>query len=157
MTTNIVISVAPEKHNPNSFKPISKVSTIENDAHIYRYLGQIVTDTGITSEIPKFCMVVSFTVPLDIKSAFDRWYEEEHIPMLMQANDWLRARRVDVIRHIGAQQLWTSIAFHDLANLEVMDSEERTRARTTPWRAEFAQLPWFAAAGRRILSYSQDK
>jgi hypothetical protein len=93
-------------------------------------------------------MLITFDVPVDCNGEFEDWYVSEHIPMLLRAPGWLRARRLVVTEQSDGAPEWTSIAVHLLTSLDVLESEERRLARTTPWRARFASLPWFKAAGR---------
>lgn len=112
------------------------------------YRCQQVTDSGAKPGLAAAMMLITFDVPVDRNGEFEDWYANEHIPMLLRAPGWLRARRYVVIERSEGAPAWTSIAFHLLSSLDVLDSEERRLARTTPWRARFASLPWFEAAGR---------
>ncbi len=69
----------------------------------------------------------------------------------MRADGWLRARRYAVTDMVGEARRWTHLAFHELRDLSVMDSEERKIARSTPWRAELEKEEWFLTAGRWIF------
>jgi hypothetical protein len=113
------------------------------------YRCQLVTDirSGRATTATAM-MLITFGVPEDQAAKFDDWYEQEHIPMLMRAEGWLHARRFMVTERSAGSACWTSLAIHLLASLDVLDSEERRLARSTPWRAQFASLPWFEAAGR---------
>lgn len=109
---------------------------------------EMVTDSGAKPGRPAAMMLITFDVPPESAAAFEDWYASEHIPMLLKAEGWLRARRLSVTGRGEGAAGWTSIAVHLLSSLEVLDSEERRLARSTPWRARFASLPWFEAAGR---------
>jgi hypothetical protein len=91
-------------------------------------------------------MLVAFDVPAGRETEVDAWYDQEHIELLMRAEGWLRARRFKVGDFRGKR--WTSLAFHELRDLTVMDSAERKIARSTPWRAELEKEEWFRSAGR---------
>jgi hypothetical protein len=93
-----------------------------------------------------FLSVVAFSVPQEWETEFDRWYGTEHVPMLLEADDWLRVRRYRVLDGEGGP--WTHIALHELASTEVMDSPERARARSGPLRVPLAELDWFGRSGR---------
>lgn len=93
-----------------------------------------------------FTSVVAFAVPEDQTAEFDTWYETEHVPMLLEAPDWLRVHRYRVISGDGGP--WTRIAVHELANKEVMESPERARARQGPLRERLVGRDWFEASGR---------
>lgn len=115
-----------------------------------RYMLEAVSDTGPAIEPFGIIMLVAFDVPDDRANEVDRWYEEEHINLLMRADGWLRARRYRVLSHVGGPR-WTSMAFHELRDISVMDSPERAAARSTAWRAEMEGEPWFLAAGRGVF------
>jgi hypothetical protein len=93
-----------------------------------------------------FISVVAFPVPDGQEQEFDDWYEGEHIPMLLEAEDWLRVRRYRVIDGDGGP--WTHFAIHELASTAVMDSPERARARKGPRRDALADREWFGRSGR---------
>lgn len=111
-----------------------------------RYLCEKIGDTGALETPGAFLSAVAFTVPEAEEDDFNAWYAGEHVPMLMEAEDWLRVRRFKVTDGQGGP--WTHIALHDLASLEVMDSPERARARSGPVRATLADRPWFGHSGR---------
>ena len=110
-----------------------------------RYTLQEVQDAGETTT-GAYLSVVAFAVPEEDEAQFDRWYGQEHVGLLLQAQDWLRVRRSRVVDGDGGP--WTHFALHELATLQVMDSPERARARTGPLRGELADRPWFAGSGR---------
>lgn len=93
-----------------------------------------------------YLSVVAFAVPGEFTAAFDAWYEGEHVPMLLEADDWLRVRRYRVLEGTGGP--WTHLALHELGSAEVMDSPERARARGGPLRRALASNAWFARSGR---------
>lgn len=119
---------------------------LERVSGFTRYLCELIGDTGTSDSPGAYLSVVAFSVPEDQESDFNAWYAEEHIPLLMEADDWLQVRRYKVIDGHGGP--WTHIAMHELASLEVMDSPERARARSGPRRASLADRPWFGASGR---------
>lgn len=84
---------------------------------------------------------VFFEVPADRADEFDRWYSEDHIPLLMKSNEWLMVRRFDI--KDGAPGKYTHLALHYLASTDALSSPERDAARATPWRAKLAQESWF--------------
>lgn len=84
---------------------------------------------------------VWFTVPQDRLQDFDDWYEKDHIPLLMECDDWLMVRRFEVIS--GEPQPYNRLALHYLQNSSALDAPARVKARATPWRARLAAEPWF--------------
>jgi hypothetical protein len=114
-----------------------------------RYCCRELSDSGAAGEIAPVLVVVAFDVPPDLATMVDRWYAEEHIPLLCRAPGWLRARRYQMLNYSGGPR-YTSVALHELRSVSVLDSVERQYARSTAWRAALAPEPWFAAAGRFI-------
>ena len=86
---------------------------------------------------------VFFQVPVDRAQAFNDWYEQDHVPLLLESPDWLSCRRFRI--RDGEPGAWTHLALHYLRDPRALDSPERERARATPWRARLAAEPWFKA------------
>lgn len=84
---------------------------------------------------------VFFSVPDERASEFNRWYEDEHIEMLLRCKDWLMVRRFEI--YDAEPQPWTHLALHYLADMKALSSPERNAARDTEWRAKLAAEPWF--------------
>lgn len=110
-----------------------------------RYTCELVADSGRRVD-HNFLSVVAFEVPEDEVDEFDEWYETEHAPLLLEAEDWLRVARYRRIDGEGGP--WNRFALHELRSLAAMDSPERRRAREAPLRAAMAERPWFGASGR---------
>jgi hypothetical protein len=125
------------------------LSPISSGRTIAQYQCREVSDTGPTNEVASVLMIVAFSVPEHRRQNIDDWYRQEHIPLLMQADGWLRARRYETIEQRGGAH-YTSLALHELRNEAVLDSSERKAARSTPWRAQFSNEPWFENAGRWV-------
>jgi hypothetical protein len=84
---------------------------------------------------------VFFRVPTDRCADFDKWYDQDHVPILLTDKRWLGVRRFEVVD--GVPHKYNRLALHYLASRDVLDSEARQRARQTPWRARLAAEPWF--------------
>ena len=116
---------------------------------VARYLCVETQDSGSYTGVHAVLMIVAFQVPQDRGDEVERWYREEHGPMLLRAPGWLRMRRYRL--HAGAGgPPWTHLALHELRNAAVLDSAERALARSTVWRARLEQESWFARAGRFV-------
>lgn len=111
-----------------------------------RFTCPQISDAGDPEARGTYMAVVSFAVPEDRLGDFDDWYENEHVPALLQADDWLRVRRYEVLDGEGGP--WNRFALHELASREVMDSPERAAARKGPKRDALAASPWFDGSGR---------
>lgn len=110
-----------------------------------RYTCELVADSGRRGD-HNFLSVVAFEVPEDEAGEFDEWYDKEHAPLLLEADDWLRVARYRVLSGEGGP--WNRFALHELRSREVMDSPQRRRAREAPLRNAMAERPWFGRSGR---------
>jgi hypothetical protein len=106
-----------------------------------RYTGRLQSDAGTSEVEPGRLFVVAFEVPEDVREEFDAWYEEEHVPLLLEVPGWLRVRRYVLEPDQEGPQL-THLALHGLRGPEVLDAPERARL-ATPWRARLAANDWF--------------
>ena len=88
-----------------------------------------------------YLYAVFFAVPSERRKEFDDWYEQDHVPTLLECKDWLMVRRIRIID--GEPENWTHLALHYLADNGALSSPERERARASPWRARLAQESWF--------------
>lgn len=120
---------------------------LANVSGFTRYLCDEIFDTGAVDEAAGALSAVAFAVPDAAAARFDAWYEEEHVPMLMQADGWVRVRRFRA-RPGGDGPPWTHFALHELRDETAMSAPEREAARTTSRRDELAAEPWFSPNGR---------
>lgn len=84
---------------------------------------------------------VWFDVPEERAADFDAWYDQDHVPLLFECEDWRMVRRFNVVS--GEPGRYTRLALHYLSDVSALDSDARKRARETPWRARLAAEPWF--------------
>jgi len=71
----------------------------------------------------------------------DRWYVEEHVPMLAAAPGWLRSTRWKLKDAKGANlvdvdesKLSRFLAIHEFLHMDAFTSDEMKKAVDTPWR-----------------------
>jgi hypothetical protein len=98
-------------------------------------------DVGAAALDAPLLYAVWFNVPADRTGDVDDWYEQEHIPILMQCPAWLMARRFAVTG--GGPGPFNRLALHYLADRSALESPARFKARGTAWRARLAAEPWF--------------
>jgi hypothetical protein len=108
-----------------------------------RYISDLISDTGPHDEPVGTLYVVAFAVPEEQVERFESWYQREHVPMLMEADGWLRVRRYRVRTGSDGPE-WTHLALHELRDLDVLQSPERHRAITTPQRLELGKEDWMS-------------
>ena len=100
-------------------------------------------DAGTPLDSPVL-YAVFFSVPDERAEEFNRWYDTERVPMLLQCKDWLMVRRFEVYE--GDPQPWTHLALSYLADMTALDSPELDAARTSEWCRRLSAEPWFQAS-----------
>ena len=114
-----------------------------------RYLGTEISDqirdgAENSSLDAPILYAVFFSVPDDRADEFNKWYTEEHVPMLLKCPDWKRIRRFEI--YDGEPQPWTHMALHYLTDVTALDSEERSAARETDWYEKLSEESWFRSS-----------
>lgn len=84
---------------------------------------------------------VLFSVPASREVEFNRWYEDEHLDLLLGCNHWLACRRFRLATPHPYGR--THLALHYLADLRALESPEREIAIRTPWRDRLVAEGWF--------------
>ncbi len=82
-----------------------------------------------------------FTVPMERRGAFEDWYDSEHIPMLLEDEDWLMARRFDIVQ--WDPEPHTHLILHYLNHERALQGEALKRARATEGWRRLAMQDWF--------------
>lgn len=122
---------------------------LANTLYYTRYLGNEISDhqrddsEGDSLDAP-ILYAVFFSVPDERVEEFNRWYEEEHIPMLLKCPYWKRIRRFEI--YDAEPQPWTHMALHYISDMAAFDSEERAAARDTEWYKKLSEEPWFRSS-----------
>ena len=70
---------------------------------------------------------------------FDGWYDQDHIPVLMQQKDWIAVPRFDIVD--GEPKPFSRMALHYCADAAALDPPQRQRARETT-RQRLSAKPW---------------
>tara|TARA_B100000029_G_scaffold92137_1_gene82059 strand:- start:90 stop:770 length:681 start_codon:yes stop_codon:yes gene_type:complete len=123
---------------------------LSNTLDYARYLGREISDQkrdeiGDDDSLnAPILYAVYFSVPDDRVEEFNKWYDEEHAPMLLKCPDWYRIRRIEIVD--GEPQPWTHLSLHYLADMSALDSSERQAARDTDWYKKLAEEPWFRSS-----------
>jgi hypothetical protein len=90
---------------------------------------------------------VGLWVPREHRDEFLSWYEQEHLPILLECAAWDGCRFVEVPNATGCQ----FFALHQLADRAALASAERARSRATRWFADLKQFAWFDEPFSRVL------
>ena len=93
---------------------------------------------GIDGEV---ILAVFYAVPFDRAPEFNEWYDTEHIPMLLECEDWLMGRRLSVTQ--ADPERYTHMMLHYLNTRDAMDSDAVARSRDTEWRKKLAEETWY--------------
>jgi len=90
--------------------------------------------------------IVSIDVDEQHAEEFHRWYDEEHVPMLMKIPGWLRSRRYILLEEGTTGALKESadvmkkppkfMAIHEFTTADYLTTPEGKAAVSTPWREE---------------------
>lgn len=112
-----------------------------------RFTCAEVSDVG-ESTPESYLYALGFPVPDDRVAAYDEWYDEEHVPLLMEVPGWQRIRRFIVEDGVGGP--WTHMTLHYLESPAVLDSPGRARARNAPLRNALVGESWFGRSERWI-------
>lgn len=92
-----------------------------------------------------FC--VGLWVPREHRDEFLSWYEQEHLPILLECAAWDGCRFVEAPNAAGCQ----FFALHQLADRAALASPERARSRATRWFTRLKQFAWFDEPFSRVL------
>jgi hypothetical protein len=122
---------------------------LSNTLDYARYLGTEISDqmregAGEDSLDAPVLYAVFFSVPDDRVEEFNKWYNEEHVPMLLKCPQWQRIRRFDVFE--ADPQPWTHMSLHYLTDIAALDSAERAAARDTDWYKKLSEESWFRSS-----------
>jgi hypothetical protein len=118
---------------------------LKNVTGFTRYLAnetsvRAIGDVSIAVDAPVL-YAVAFNVPVEATADFDAWYEDDHVPLLLEEPKWLMVRRLRV--EDGVPETYTHLALHYLADADALASPARNKAHETPWRARISKEPWF--------------
>ena len=86
-------------------------------------------------------LCVFFSVPLEQRSVFESWYDDEHIPMLFDCPDWLMVRRFDIVE--SDPEPYTHLILHYLNDAAALRSDAFKQSYGTPRGPSLAAEPWF--------------
>jgi len=95
----------------------------------------------------EWLLCVGLWVPADQRGEFLAWYEQEHLPILLQCPTWDGCRFVEAPHAKGCQ----FFALHQLSDRAALDSAERARSRATPWFQRLKRFEWFDQPFTRTL------
>lgn len=86
-------------------------------------------------------VAVFFAAPPEKWSELIEWYQTEHTPMLLECEDWLMARHMEIVDF--NPDPFSHLILHYLRDISAMKSPELERARDTEWRRKLGEESWF--------------
>jgi hypothetical protein len=84
---------------------------------------------------------IFFRVPSERVGEFEDWYDTEHVPVLLECEDWLMARRLQIVEY--DPEPYTHLFLHYLNHESALQSDALMAARQSEWRLRLAAEPWF--------------
>ncbi|WP_213455579.1 DUF4286 family protein [Rhizomonospora bruguierae] len=101
-----------------------------------RQYAELAIEQRYRRDLPEtgYLLAVWWTPAADTLRDFHAWYDEEHIPLLLDVPGWLAIRRYELVAGTGPRFL----ALHYLESPAVLAEPNHRRAVTTPWRARVA-------------------
>ena len=82
--------------------------------------------------------MLKYPVPCEFQDEFAAWFEDEHMPMLVEEPTWYGCR---LYRSLGGSR-FPFAALHDLEP-QALTSEARNRSVDTPWWHRLKRHAWF--------------
>lgn len=91
-----------------------------------------------------FLLILEIQVPAELEEDFNKWYTEEHIPLLSKVPGWRRSRRF-ILREAGPAKVASTatekapslpprfLTLHEWESPAGFESEAMVKARNTPW------------------------
>ncbi|KAL1948026.1 hypothetical protein VTO73DRAFT_12101 [Trametes versicolor] len=105
-----------------------------------------------------YLSVVELEVKPEAEDDFNKWYDEEHIPMLAKVPGWVRSRRFE-LEFAGATGSEAKegrppkhLSIHEWETTEAFDTAEFKAATSTPWRQKLREAA-IVEARRRVLKF----
>ncbi|KJA21463.1 hypothetical protein HYPSUDRAFT_1088686 [Hypholoma sublateritium FD-334 SS-4] len=106
-------------------------------------LINVVTLPEATAFPTKFAQAVTFRVPPELDAEFNKWYDEEHIPLLAKVPAFLRVRRYKLVSSVQlagpaepAELVHNYLSLYDSDQDDYSDRPGFKEAIETPWTAK---------------------
>lgn len=130
--------VLREQRSPHEQSVVDRLATLDRRSYA------LVSDAGRPVERPALVVTTSLQVADSAEPELHAWYDEEHVPMLLEAPGWERTRRYRLEQ--GTAPRW--LALHELSDPRALDSDAYRAAVSTPRRA--AVMAGVRARERRV-------
>jgi antibiotic biosynthesis monooxygenase (ABM) superfamily enzyme len=100
-----------------------------------RRVGELVLDCPEWTRDAPYQLLVCMTPASGQEADFVAWYQDEHIPLLLEVPGWRRARLFRQVEGSGP----AFMAVHELESPDVFDHPAHEKAVGTPWRERIRQ------------------
>ncbi|MET7571186.1 hypothetical protein ABZT04_22175 [Streptomyces sp. NPDC005492] len=114
------------------------------DRRVYELTG---THGAAPERLAPALVATLLSVAPEHESELHRWYEEEHIPMLLKTPGWNRIRRYRKTDGPGP----VFLALHEIDGVEAFGTDQYRTATTTPWRRRIHR--YATARERRVFTF----
>jgi len=142
-------------------KEILKKMELMDRRHYELYEGPTTPPSALYNpETPApYAVFVSLGTKPEFEEEFNRWYDEEHIPMLAKVPGWIRSRRF-VLKDWGQMGVEGQkeqkeppkyLAVHEWESLDGLQSKEFKEAMGTPWKEKVSV--GVVSKERRVMSF----
>lgn len=95
----------------------------------------------------EWLLCVGLWAPAHQRGELLAWYEQEHLPILLECPTWDGCRFVEAPAPSGCQ----FFSLHQVSDVAALTSPERARSRATPWFERLKQFEWFDEPFTRTL------
>lgn len=121
---------------------LAKLQTLERRLFILNDRSHIRVREGIANDLPgPISLFVSLQVSEGNDEELHRWYEEEHISLIMKIPGWRRTRRF-ILKEATTKgpegyapiERPVNLAIHEFDTADVFSTDEWRQATNTPWR-----------------------
>ena len=126
-------------HTPRDNANISRAQHLNR--RIYDFIN--VTSSPAATTFPtKFAVVVTFRIQPELDAEFNKWYDEEHIPMLSKVTGFVRVRRYKLVDSAQLAGPVPEAPVHNYLTLYDADADDYSdrpafkEAIGTPWTAK---------------------
>ena len=101
-------------------------------------------------------LLAAFMNPPQDETAFNAWYDEEHVPLRLATPGFLNGRRYRAAAHALSDQNRAYLALYDLESPAVLESEPYLRLGREPSPRETDMLARIPMTDRRVLELVLD-
>lgn len=103
-------------------------------------------------ESAPYLMPLAFAAPEEELEYLDEFYATEHIPILLDCEDWRRSRTCRVAHH-NVGPAWNRVVLHELRTPGALSHPAVGRAREADMMKVLSLRAWFTSPARLVLRH----